>query len=113
MSSNTWTKKGAELLKNLNYYRNSVLCMREILSVQEDEDLADQLRQTERMISSVEQALKMMTDEDLYFLDNFFIRQGERPVDDIMAECIMEKSNVYRLRKRAIERFTMAMYGRI
>ncbi len=92
--------------------------MKEMLSEQldasiSDEDLADQLRQTERLISCVEHSLKMMTDEDLYFLENFFIRGGERPVDDICAECIMEKSNVYRLRKRALERFTMAMYGRM
>lgn len=111
--TNTWTKKAADLLKNLNLYRNSIENMRNLASVSHDGELSDKLRQTEVLVSCIESALKMQTDEDLYFLENFFIRAGERPVDDICAECIMEKSNVYRLRKRAIEKFTMAMYGRL
>lgn len=113
MSTKNWTKQSADHLKNLNLYRKSIDNMRKMVSVSEDEELLDKLRQTEILVSCIESALKMQTDEDLYFLENFFIRNGDRPVDDICAECIMEKSNVYRLRKRAIEKFTMAMYGRL
>lgn len=113
MSNNTWTKKSAEQLKNLNYFRNSIESMKCMTAISDDEALRDKLRQTEILVHCIESALKLMTDEELFFLENFFIRHGDRPVDDICAECIMEKSNVYRLRKRALEKFTMAMYGRL
>ena len=87
--------------------------MRGLLSEITDEELSDKLRQTERLISCMELAMTMLTDEEQFFLDRFFINAGERPVDDICAECMMEKSNAYRLRKKALEKFTMAMYGRI
>ena len=87
--------------------------MNSMASVSDDEALLDKLRETKILVSCIELALKMQTDEDLYCLEQFYIRRGERPVDDICAECVMEKSNVYRLRKRAIEKFTMAMYGRL
>lgn len=87
--------------------------MKTLVAESPDDELVDKLRQTERLVFSIDLAMKMMTDEDIYFLENFFIRNGERPVDDICWECMMEKSNVYRLRKRAIERFAMAMYGRL
>lgn len=113
LSSNIWTKKAADILKNLNFYKTSVLCMRELLTDNPDGEIMDKLRQTERLVSCVELAMKMLTDEDRYFLEKMFISAGECPVDDICAECMMEKSNVYRLRKRALDKFTMAMYGRL
>ena len=113
LSSNTWTQKASELLRNLNCYRTSVQCMKEMLLDIEDEEISDKLRQTERLISCIDLALTMLTDEERFFLEQFFINGGENPVDDICAECMMEKSNVYRLRKKALGKFTMAMYGRI
>lgn len=113
LTNTDWTKKAAELLKNLNYYKNSIETMQCMVTVTNDEALQDKLREMKTLVSCIELALKMQTDEDLYFLEQFYIRRGERPVDDICYECMMEKSNVYRLRKRAIEKFTMAMYGRL
>ncbi len=113
MSTTTWTKKAADLLGNLNYYRGSLRFMREMLLDGNDEELRDKLRQTERLVACIDGALQMMTDEDRFFLDRMFVNAGHDTVDDICAECCMEKSNVYRLRKRAIDKFTMAMYGRL
>ncbi|MBE6599367.1 MAG: hypothetical protein E7638_08005 [Ruminococcaceae bacterium] len=87
--------------------------MRELLTDAPDRELADVLRQTERLIACVEEAMRMLTDEEQYFLDKMYINKGECTIFDICEETHMEKSNVYRLRKRALDKFTMAMYGEL
>jgi len=80
LSNNTWTKKSAEQLKNLNYFRNSIESMKCMTAISDDEALRDKLRQTEILVHCIESALKLMTDEELFFLENFFIRHGDRPL---------------------------------
>ena len=101
------------MLLQLTCCRNSLRFMRELILCDEDEALKDKLRQTERLVACIDGVLRMMTDEDRFLLDQMFIHRKETPVDDICAELCMEKSNVYRLRKRALEKFTLAMFGRL
>lgn len=112
LSDTTWIKKAADLLRNLNFYRTSIQCMRELSIFDTSEELADRLRQTERTVACIERAMTMLTDSEQLLLNRMFINAGESPVDDVCEECRMEKSNIYRLRRRALDKFTMAIYGR-
>jgi len=112
LNDNTWSRKAADLLRNLNFYRTSIRCMRELTLSDTSTELADRLRITERTVACVDLALSMLTDEERFLLDRLFINAGETPVDDVCAACAMEKSNIYRLRKRALDKFTMSVYGR-
>ena len=112
LNDTTWSKKASDLLRNLNFYRTSIQCMRELTLSDPSEELADRLRQTERTVACIELAMTMLTDNEQLLLNKMFINAGENPVDDICEEYRMEKSNIYRLRKRALDKFTMAIYGR-
>lgn len=100
------------MLRNLNFYKTSIKCLRELTLSDTSEELADKLRQTERTVACIELALTMLTDNERFLLDKMFINAGESPVDAVCEQCVMEKSNIYRLRKRALDKFTMAIYGR-
>lgn len=86
--------------------------MKEMTLFEPDGELTDRLRQTERTVACIELALQTLTDTERLLLDRLLINAGECPVDAVCEECCMEKSNVYRLRKRALDKFTMAIYGR-
>ncbi len=114
MSDTTWNKRAASLLRNLNAYRHAIPCIKELMLASEGEaaaELAERLRRTERTVACVESALQILTDEDRFILDKMFIHAGECPVDDLCEACICEKSSVYRMRKRALDRFTLSLYG--
>ena len=110
--SDTWNKRASDMLRNLNLYKNSIRCMREMSLSDKSDELADRLRQTERTVACVEGALDMLTDEERFILDKMLINADRQPVLDLCEECYCEKSNLYRLRKRALGKFTMAIYGR-
>jgi len=103
------------MLRSLNYYKNSINCMRELSQFDKSEELCDKLRQTERMVFCIETALAMLTDEERYIIDKMFIRAEDEPttVDELCEQCICEKSSIYRIRKRALDKFTMSVYGDI
>ncbi len=101
------------MLKQLNCCRNSIRFMRELILCDEDEALRDRLRQTERLVACIDGALRMLTDEEQYILDRMFVHRGDDPVDDICAKLCMEKSNLYRIRKRALDKFTLSIFGRL
>lgn len=109
--SNRWNTRAVTLLRNLNFYRNSLICMRELSLSDHSEELLEKRRETERTVACAERAMAMLTDEERFILDKMIINNGSCPVDDLCEQCICEKSNLYRLRKRALDKFTMAMYG--
>lgn len=74
-------------------------------------ELEDSLRQVRKWLQSVSRALAALTPEEKLVLYRMHMYPEKGNVDRLCEELRLEKSSVYRRRKRALRKFTIALYG--
>ena len=78
------------------------------------EDMRGRMRICNARRRSIERSLEALDTEERKVLDGFFIHPAkEGSAEDLMEELGMEKTQVYRLRTRALKKFAQNMFGEI
>ena len=75
------------------------------------DELKRNLKETNMWVSTVENALAVLPDEDRRILDRFYIHGGRGAAQDLCDTMNIEQATVYRKRDEALRRFTVALYG--
>lgn len=80
-------------------------------NIVERERLELLLKSNERLIMVIEKGLNQLTKTERLVLDRFFICRTRNHVEDLAEELRLEKSQIYRLKEEALQKFTRLMYG--
>lgn len=64
-----------------------------------------------RLVKLTEKGLLGLSEEEMEVLDAFYITGSERCVDVLRERLGYEKSQIYRIRERALYKFTVSCYG--
>lgn len=75
------------------------------------ETLRSRIRQTKIWLAAVDGALRAMSQEERLILFRFFIRPEQGAAEQLCQELNLERTTVYRMRDKSLERFTLALYG--
>lgn len=75
------------------------------------ETIRGRIRQTKTWLDAVDSALEVMDPEERLVLARFFIHPQKGVADQLCQELNLERSAVYRMRDKSLERFTLALYG--
>ena len=75
------------------------------------EELRQNLERSRYWVLATERALKSLTEQERLILQRLFISPERNGVDWLCQALCLEKSSVYRHRDRALEKFTLALYG--
>lgn len=75
------------------------------------EELDRSLEQTQKWVKVVEAALKVLDNEERMLLERLYINPVRGNLDRLCGELGIEKSSVYRRRDKALQHFTIALYG--
>lgn len=75
------------------------------------ERLAESMRLTENRVRRVERALNQLSEQDRCVLQRFYITPCIGGVERLCRELAIEKPTVYRWKDRALQNFTIIMYG--
>ena len=88
---------------------------RMITCIEEIDTLRERYRQAVEFMNWFRPAWNQLSDDDQFVLDAFFMNEdGERDAPELVAGHFgIERASAYNRRKRAIERFTTLLYGRI
>lgn len=77
------------------------------------EELKNALQQAELWVGQVERAMGVLLPEERLILNRCYISGERGAVDRLCGELKAEPSTVYRKRDKALEAFTLALYGRV
>lgn len=75
------------------------------------QELQENLRQTNRWLTTADRALHSLTAEEQLILHRMFILPEKGCLERLQNELGVEQSTIYRKRDKALERFTIALYG--
>ena len=75
------------------------------------EELQRSLEQTKLWLDTADRGLKALSAEEKLILYSMYICPTAGNLDELCRRLEVEKSSVYRKRDKALERFTLAMYG--
>ncbi len=75
------------------------------------QELTHQLRRSKVWLESANRALSVLTPEEKLILHRFYICPERGVIDKLCTELGIEQSSIYRKRDKALERFTLALYG--
>ena len=75
------------------------------------ENIRSRMRQTQAWLDAMDGALQVMTPEDRLLLARFYIHPYKGAAEQLCQELNLERSTVYRMRDKSLERFTVALYG--
>lgn len=75
------------------------------------EELEENKRIAEREVALTEKGLAVLTKSERVILERFFIAKAHNHVDLLCRELNIEKSEVYRRKNTALDKFTIACYG--
>lgn len=75
------------------------------------QELTRTLEQAHLWLRSVDRALSALSGEEKKILHRLYIYPQKNSVDQLCKELDMEASSIYRRRDRALEQFTIALYG--
>lgn len=71
----------------------------------------EQLRWVGMWLRNVEKALSILKEEERIVLEKFYIDRREDYLDDLTETFFVEQAAVYRMKDRALKKFTIAMFG--
>lgn len=74
-------------------------------------ELQRNLQRTESWMQCTQRALGVLTPQERLILLRLYISPEKKAQERLCAELGMEKSSLYRHRDRALEKFTLALYG--
>ena len=80
-------------------------------SIAYQQELERQLREIHTSVAGIEEALGALSQEEQLILDRFYINPLAGGAERLCEELNMERSTVYRRKERALQRFTMALFG--
>ena len=66
---------------------------------------------TKPLIKAVEESLKLLSDEERSALTRVYINNEKKAIDRLCNELGYERTKVYDIKKIALRKFTVAMYG--
>ena len=75
------------------------------------QELSHALAQAKSWLSTADRSLGALTPEEKLVLHRLYIYPERGAVDRLCGELGLEQSSVYRKRDKALERFTLALYG--
>lgn len=73
--------------------------------------LKKNLKVVARLVEMTESGLSCLDERQLAVLDGLFIQEGYNRVDAVCNSLNIEQAQLYRIRKEALYRFTLGMYG--
>ena len=82
-----------------------------INNIAERERLAQAIDAAQKLINIIDRGLSVLDPEERKVLDGFYINRSSRYLDKLCDELHCEKSTVYRIKEKALYKFTVAMYG--
>ena len=106
-----------EELKRLEIDRNSIA---QSGTVQEDKlldnlvmhkELTWTLEQAQLWLHTVSMAFSVLTPEEKLILSQFYIYRETGTLNRLCQQLSLEQSSIYRRRDKALEKFTLALYG--
>lgn len=74
-------------------------------------ELKCRLRQSRIWVRTVSEALETLNPEEQLILQRLYIVPEKGAMDRLCAEFNCEKSQIYRIREKSLEKFTLALYG--
>ena len=80
-------------------------------NIVERERLKHTYKATKHLVEITERGLLHLKDDERFVLDAFYISGQEKHIERCMEELHLEQSQIYRIKDRALYRFTIAMYG--
>ena len=80
-------------------------------NIVERERLKYTYRANEHLVKIIERGLAGLTEEERFILDAFFISRPKNHIEKCIEKLHVEQSQVYRMKDRALYRFTVSMYG--
>ena len=75
------------------------------------QELQWRLEQARRWLAYTDRALEVLNPEEKMLLERFFIYPQKGIAERLCSEMGVESSSVYRKRDKALQRFTVALYG--
>ena len=82
-----------------------------IAGIVEKELLWEAYETTAQHIARVEHGLSVLTDDERLALELFYVRRPARYIDELCDRLCVERAAVYKIKDRALEKFTLAMFG--
>lgn len=80
-------------------------------NIAERERLTMALTAAQKLVDVIEKGLAVLTLEERLVLEKFYINRPTMYLDRLCDELCCEQATVYRIKDRALYRFTVAMYG--
>ena len=77
------------------------------------QELQENLRQTNLWLDSTDRALRSLSNDERLILHRMFILPERGSLERLQSELGVEQSTIYRKRDKALERFTLALYGQL
>jgi hypothetical protein len=77
------------------------------------QELTWRLEQARRWLAYTDRALEVLNPEEKMLLERFFIYPQKGIAERLCSEMGVESSSVYRKRDKALQRFTVALYGSV
>lgn len=80
-------------------------------NIAERERLTMALTAAQKLVNIIEKGLAVLTSEERLVLEKFYIDRPTMYLDRLCDELHCEQATVYRIKDRALYKFTVAMYG--
>lgn len=82
-----------------------------INNIAERDRLRANLDVVQQLVSLIDKGLAVLDEDERYVLDMFYISRPSMYLDKISDRLHFEKSQIYKIKDRALYKFTVAMYG--
>ncbi len=64
-----------------------------------------------KLVELIEKGLKKLNEKEYLILEKFYIDRPKKPIEFLSEKLGIEQAQIYRLRKEALYKFTVNMYG--
>lgn len=82
-----------------------------VSSLSEQQDLERALEDARKWLDPVERALSSLSEEEREVVERLCIKRKKGEAQRLCNDLFMSQSALYRLRQKALQKFTLAMYG--
>ncbi len=82
-----------------------------INNIAERDRLNQNIDAVQCLLDIIDNGLSVLNDEERMVLNEFYINRSSQHIEKLCDELHCEQANVYRIKDRALYKFTIAMYG--
>ncbi len=116
LTKDYYIKKSLKFIKELKLYKNSLEYYKGItptdkLPAAKHEELKRQIGSLSHRITAIEHALSFLSETEYEIIDRMYI-SDEMSAEEMCGEIPLERSSIYRYRKSALEKISLALFGR-